>query len=199
MTRRKDKDFNLVITGTGGQGLITLLKIISETALIEGYDLAASELHGLSQRGGSVEVHFRLGKEIYSPLVKRGSADLIISLEAQEALRACNYASKEAKTAFLVNDFSTPILGSKTSSSIKNISTNLQKFSEKVILIPVDKTLKKKIGTSVTAGIFLLFYASFKNLIPLNSKSLLKGLKKVIPAKYLEINLKTLELAKEYG
>ena len=94
MSKIKINEFNIVVTGTGGQGLITLLKIISEAALSEGYDLAASELHGLSQRGGSVEVHFRFGEEIYSPLVKQGGANLIISLEALEALRACYYSSK---------------------------------------------------------------------------------------------------------
>lgn len=198
MSKIKINEFNIVVTGTGGQGLITLLKIISEAALSEGYDLAASELHGLSQRGGSVEVHFRFGEEIYSPLVKQGGANLIISLEAQEALRACYYSSKENKTAFLVNDFFTPILGSKKAPSTEDISGNLQKFSQKVILLSANKILQEKIGTSVTAGIFLLFYASFQNLIPLEPNSLLKAMKKIIPEKYMEINLKTLELAKKY-
>jgi len=63
------EQFNIVIAGTGGQGLITLLQVISEAAMAEGYDIRTSELHGLSQRGGSVEVHIRFGKKIYSPLV----------------------------------------------------------------------------------------------------------------------------------
>jgi len=196
--QKKFKDFNIVVTGIGGQGLITLLKIISETALAEDYDLAASELHGLSQRGGSVEVHFRFGKKVYSPLVKQGGANLIISLEAQEALRACRYGSKEAKTIFILNNFLSPILGNKKRPSTKNILKDLQKFSQRAILLPANQILKEKIGTSVTAGIFLLFYASFKNLIPLRPNSVLGAMKKVIPEKYLEINLKTLELAKKY-
>jgi indolepyruvate ferredoxin oxidoreductase beta subunit len=199
MAKIKTKDFNIVIAGIGGQGLITLLRIISEAALEEGYNLAASELHGLAQRGGSVEVHFRFGKEIYSPLVKQGGANLIISLEAQEALRACYYGSKETKTTFLVNDFLSPILGNKKTLSIGDISKDIQKFSQDLILIPANKILQEKIGTSVTAGIFLLSYAIFKNLIPLKSNLLLQAMKKVIPEKYLEINLKSLELAKEHG
>jgi len=197
--KSKVKEFNIVITGIGGQGLITLLRIISEAALAEGYDLSASELHGLSQRGGSVEVHFRFGKEVYSPLVRQGGANLIISLEVQEALKACHYGSKEAKTIFILNNFLSPILGNKKASSAKKILKNLQKFSQDVILIPANQILQEKIGTSVTAGIFLLFYASFKNLIPLKPNLILKAMKKVIPEKYLEINLKTLELAKKYA
>ena len=98
----------------------------------------------------------------------------------------------------MVNDFFTPILGSKKAPSTEDISGNLQKFSQKVILLSANKILQEKIGTSVTAGIFLLFYASFQNLIPLEPNSLLKAMKKIIPEKYMEINLKTLELAKKY-
>jgi indolepyruvate ferredoxin oxidoreductase beta subunit len=74
------QEFNMIINGVGGQGLITLLKIISEAALVEGKDIRTSELHGLSQRGGSVEVYIRFGKKIWSPLVEKGKADLILSL-----------------------------------------------------------------------------------------------------------------------
>ena len=69
----------MVIVGVGGQGLITLLQVISEAAISEGYDIKTSELHGLSQRGGSVEVHIRFGKKIYTPLVAKGKADAAIS------------------------------------------------------------------------------------------------------------------------
>lgn len=83
------KNFNIILVGVGGQGIITLTRILAQAALIERYDVKTSELHGLSQRGGSVEAHVRFGAKIYSPLVKRAGADLIISLEIQETLRAC--------------------------------------------------------------------------------------------------------------
>ena len=60
---QKTSQFNIVIIGTGGQGLITLLQILAEAALFEGYDVKTSELHGLSQRGGSVEAHVRFGEK----------------------------------------------------------------------------------------------------------------------------------------
>ena len=88
-----NKNFNIVIVGTGGQGLITLLQILAEAALIEKFDVKTSELHGLSQRGGSVEVHIRFGKKIHSPLVAQASADLILALEAQETLKASTFAN----------------------------------------------------------------------------------------------------------
>lgn len=71
---------NIIIAGIGGQGVITLTRILANAALLDGYDVKTSELHGLSQRGGYVETHIRFGKKIYSPLVMPGKADLIIDL-----------------------------------------------------------------------------------------------------------------------
>lgn len=73
-------NFNIIISGIGGQGVITLTRILAETAFLEGYDVKTSELHGLSQRGGSVETHIRFGKNIYSPLIMPSQVDLIIDL-----------------------------------------------------------------------------------------------------------------------
>lgn len=187
--------FNIVIVGTGGQGLITLIKILSQAALFQGYDVKTSELHGLSQRGGSVETHVRFGKEIFSPLVKEGEADLIIALEAQEAQKACYYASKEAKTIFLVNDFFVPILGEKLKEK-KDILRDLERFSKKTIVLSASDICQREIKTPVVAGVFMISFASFKNIMPLNPKSILEALKKVLPEKYLKINKKTFKLAK---
>src|SRR4030043_1604518 len=104
---KKIDQFNMVITGVGGQGLLTLLQIISEAAISEGYDIRTSELHGLSQRGGSVEVHIRFGKKTYSPMVAEGKADLVLALEIQEALKGIYYAN--SKTNFLINKYIIPI------------------------------------------------------------------------------------------
>ncbi len=195
--------FNIILAGLGGQGIITLTQILAETALIENCDLKTSELHGLSQRGGSVETHIRFSpseeEKVYSPLVGQGEADLIISLEAQEALKVSDYNSKRRGTCFLVNDFIKPIFGVSQTPSTKKIKKELEKIAKKVILIPADQICKNELGTSVTAGVFLLAQAYFKNLIPLKESSILKAVKRIIPKKYLEINLKTLALAKEWS
>jgi len=193
---KKINQFNIVISGVGGQGLITLTKILAEAATIENYQAKTSELHGLSQRGGSVETHIRFGKEIYSPLVRQGGADLIISIEAQESLKACHYASQKAGTVFLVNDFLAPIVGQKII-SLERISQILKKFSKKIILIPANEITKKELGNPVLAGIYLLCLATFKNLIPLKPSSVLRAVKEMVPAKYFDLNKKTFELARK--
>jgi len=193
---KKENDFNIVIVGVGGQGLITITKILAQAALITGFDVKTSELHGLSQRGGSVETSLRLGPKVYSPLVRRGGADLIISLELQEGLKSCYYASKNSKTLFLVNDFLKSIPG-EISPQKKKILKELEKFSRKTIVIGASALCKKKIGKAILAGVYLISLASFKNLIPLKPQFVLKAIKKIIPEKYLELNLKTFKFASE--
>jgi indolepyruvate ferredoxin oxidoreductase beta subunit len=192
---QKIEQFNMVIVGTGGQGLITLLQILAEAAFSEGYDVKTSELHGLSQRGGSVEVHLRFGKKIYSPMVAQGSADLILGLEAQECLKSCFFAN--AKTIFLINKFLVPISGQKLLKE-EVILKNLKKISENIILIPASDICQKELGKNVVAGIYLICLACFKGLIPLKPNSILKAIEKIVPKKYLDLNKKTFNLAKDY-
>ena len=163
------KQHNIVIVGTGGQGLITLLKIISEAAFQEGNEVRTSELHGLSQRGGSVEVHIRFDKKIYSPLVEKGGADLVISLEAQESLRAIEYSSKN--TNYLINNFFVQIANNPPL-PIEQIKKGLKNFSKEIIVSSASEICKKELGTNVVAGIYLLGEAVSKGLLPLKKESM---------------------------
>ncbi len=191
--QKKLEQFNIVIAGTGGQGLITLLQILAEAAFSEGYEVRTSELHGLSQRGGSVEVHIRFGRKIYSPLISQRKADLILSLEMQEALKAAYFANP--KTDFLINKYIVPIPLQKTLSE-EEILQNLKKVSKNIDVVPAEKICQEKLGAAVVSGVYLLSLAVFKKIIPLNPNSIKSAIKKIIPAKYLELNLKTFDLAK---
>lgn len=188
------KQHNIVIVGTGGQGLITLLKIISEAAFQEGNEVRTSELHGLSQRGGSVEVHIRFGNKIYSPLVEKGGADLVISLEAQESLRAIEYSSKN--TNYLINNFFVQIANNPPL-PIEQIKKGLNNFSKEIIVSDASEICKKELGTNVVAGIYLLGEAVSKGLLPLKKESIISAIKKLIPQQFLELNLKAFESGKK--
>lgn len=188
----KKKIFNIIISGTGGQGLITLLQIIAEAASIEGLDVKTSELHGLSQRGGSVETHIRFGKKVYSPLVPFGGADLILGLELLEGLRKISYAN--SKTIFLVNKNILSFPGILPEKEIMRKFKKLIKAPK--YIIPASEICQKELGKGVVAGVYLLSYAVFKKLIPLKPQSVSKAISKIIPKKYLELNKKAFELAK---
>jgi indolepyruvate ferredoxin oxidoreductase beta subunit len=191
------KEFNIVLTGVGGQGVLTLGVIIAEAALRQGYDVRTTELHGLAQRGGSIPFHIRFGKKMYTPLVLEGEADVIISLEPLEALRSCYYGSKQHKTIFLIDNdpivpLSVSVLGEKYP-SIKEIKSSLKDFSEKVTILNASETVKKAIGSEIAANIYLLGYAIGEKLIPLDEKYILQAMEEVAP-KYFDVNKKVFEM-----
>ncbi|KPJ57452.1 hypothetical protein AMJ49_00775 [Parcubacteria bacterium DG_74_2] len=191
---KNNGEFNMVIVGTGGQGVLTLLRILSEAVLLERKDVKTSELHGLAQRGGSVEVHIRSGNKIFSPLVSQAQADLILALEFQEALRALYYSSSQTK--FLINKHSIPIPGKSIILESK-ILDEIKKFTRNIEIIKAADICKKEFGKEILAGVYLISFASNKNLIPIKPDSIFEALKKIIPEKYLELNLKAFDLAKK--
>ena len=191
------KEFNVVLTGVGGQGVLTLGIIIAEAALKQGYDVRTTELHGLAQRGGSIPVHVRFGKKMYTPLVLEGEADVIIALEPLEALRSCYYASKKHKTIFLIDNdpiipLSVSVLG-ETYPSIEEIKNSLKNFSEKVTILNASETVKKATGSEIAANIYLLGYVIGEKLIPLEEKYILQAMGEIAP-KYFDVNKKIFEM-----
>lgn len=184
-----DKTFNLIITGVGGQGIITLLQVIDEAAFIEGYDIRSSELHGLSQRGGSVEAHVRFGKKVYSPMVSNGQADLIMALEALEGLRESAKAGKQTK--LLINEYFLPFLNSP---SKEEIMQQLNSTKKEVYLVPASEDCVNKLQNEVVCTLYLLGYAVGKKLMPLKKESALKAIKNIIPQKYLDLNVNAFKL-----
>ncbi len=190
---KKQKNFSCVIVGTGGQGLITLLEILSDAAIKQGLDAKTSELHGLSQRGGSVEVHIKFGKKVFSPLVGAQKADLIVGLEMQECLKTAYFAGP--KTQFLINEMIIPIPG-KEPVGKEEVVKNLQKFTKKIEVVNANEICQKELGTPVVSGIYLLCQAAFEKMIPLKPQSLLEAIKASVAPNYLELNVKTWELAR---
>ncbi len=93
---------NVLLSGVGGQGTILASDILCSVFHEVGYDVKKSEVHGMAQRGGDVTTHFRFGKKVYSPLIKYGDADFLISFELLEGLRYINWVKKGGKV--LLND-----------------------------------------------------------------------------------------------
>ncbi len=96
---------NVVVSGVGGQGLITLANVIAKAALLEGVNAIVAETHGLSQRGGTVIVHLRLG-DVEAPLIPKGEAHLMLSMELLEAVRYADFLSRDGMA--VVNDYLLP-------------------------------------------------------------------------------------------
>ena len=97
------KPVNILAVGVGGQGIIRLSDILADAAFRTGYDIKKSEIHGLSQRGGSVMSHIKWGKKVYTPVIMDGTADFLLALDELEALRYAHIVKPEG--IMLVNDF----------------------------------------------------------------------------------------------
>ncbi len=87
----KDDTRNVLLCGTGGQGILFASEVISGAALLAGLDVKKSEVHGMAQRGGSVSSHVRFGRKVWSPMIEAGRADLILALEKLEAMRWAHF------------------------------------------------------------------------------------------------------------
>ncbi len=94
---------NILLVGVGGQGTILASKILSEGLMEAGYDVKMSEIHGMSQRGGSVSTQIRYGEAVYSPIIGEGEADILVSFETMETARWIGFIKPDAKV--IVNDY----------------------------------------------------------------------------------------------
>ncbi len=195
--KRLDK-FDIIFAGVGGQGVLTVAGIVARAALIEGYNIKGAELHGLAMRFGAVETHLRFGEKIYSPLVKKGDADLVISLEPLEAVRVCHYSKENTNYVFDTKK-QIPIgvyLEKSEYPSMSEIISLLKKVSPKgkIISIEASELARKNYGEIVVANIILLGRAVAEGLLPLKRESIFKGMEQVLPEKVLETNKKLFEL-----
>lgn len=197
------KEYNIVITGIGGQGVMTLAMVLAEAAFKEGLDVTTAELHGLAQRGGTIPCHVRFGKKIFSPLVLEGKADLVIGLEPLETLRAAYYGSKEVGTIFVTDTKKiipiTVSLYKEKYPELSEMKKLLKGFGRGVIMLNASDIVNKEFGSNLSANIYILGYAFARGLIPLKKKDILEGMRKVVPEKLFEINQKVFELGIKQG
>jgi indolepyruvate ferredoxin oxidoreductase beta subunit len=196
------KEFNMIVTGVGGQGALTLGMIIAEAALKQGYDVRTTELHGLAQRGGTIPIHIRFGEKMYTPLVLEGEADLIIALEPLEALRSTYFGSRKQKTTFLIDNYKIPPItvsafGEKYP-SMNEIVNHIKPFAGKTIILNASEIVEKETGSILTSNIFILGYAVAKGLLPLKENLVLKTIEETIPEKYFELNKKVFEMGMKH-
>ncbi len=203
---------NILISGVGGQGVITLKKILSYASIKEGKFFCASELHGLSQRGGSVSVHFRFGPstslrpsaplglsprderlrlrleeagKIHSPLIGQGEADLIIGLDLLEAARVVDFASPNS--IYLVNNYFTPFF-QLSSFTKEDFLKTVSQITKNIFIIEAAKR---------NASIFGFVFA--KQLLPFKEDSYMFGIEKSVPSKFIKENKEAFNFGKELG
>ncbi len=195
--------FNLMLTGVGGEGVLTTQVIIARAANIEGYFVRGVQLHGLAQRGGTIPTFVRFGdeKEIFSPGIMEADSDLILAFEPMEGLRATYYARKD-KTSFIINNSPyMPVYGNLMNLPYpeKNeILKKINQFSKKTYMFNASKIGKEKFGSTIFGNVLVVGFAVGKGLLPLKKESLRKAIKITAP-RDVDLNIKAFELGLKYG
>ncbi len=142
---------NVLMVGVGGQGIITASDILSLAALYAGHDAKKSEIHGMSQRGGSVFAHVRFGPRVYSPIIPEGEADVLLSLELMETLRWLSYANRD--TQLVVSRLQ--MLPANVESYPAGVEEEIRRLSPQTFFVD-PKELAQKIGDAKYGNVALL-------------------------------------------
>lgn len=186
---------DIILSGVGGQGILSIAAAIGLAAVDNNLCLKQSEVHGMSQRGGDVQSHFRLSdKPVSSDLIPYGKADLVISVEPMESLR---YLPWLAKDGWLVTN-SVPFINIPDYPPVEEILSEIRKIKNHVI-IDAD-SIAKEIGSPRSGNIVMLGAAS--HWISMPYPSLEKAVRKLFERKGEEIvdgNIKALKAGREYS
>lgn len=186
-----DKITNIIITGVGGQGILLASETLSQSAIHAGFDVKRSEIHGMSQRGGSVNSHIRFGKKVYSPLVMKGECDLLLSFERMESLRMIEYANPQTTIIVNTQKVNPSTVTSGLATYPENIEDILNSNFKNVIFVDALK-LSQSAGNIRTANIALLGVASKVLDIPIEIWE--NAIAQRVPERAVEVNLKAFHL-----
>ncbi len=182
---------NILIVGVGGQGTLLASKIMGKVYLEQGYDVKVSEVHGMSQRGGSVVTYVRFGDKVWSPVIDKGEADMIISFEELESARWLSYLKPEGVLISSTQKLDpAPVIMGKEKYP-ENILNKISDMGTSVISLPADK-LAEEAGSPKSANIVLLGAAAKRQDIP--KEVWVEAIKTSVPPKTLEINLRAFDL-----
>ena len=183
---------SIVLTGVGGQGVITAANILGKAAINAKVNVYVSEVHGMAQRGGSVICIVRMGN-VSGPLVASGTADVIVSTEPIEALRYIQYANGKTKVITDINPVVpfTVTVGGEKYPNIEDVFDEIRSYAK---LYTIDALkIAKESGAIITKNIVMLGALTAANVLPFKSEILLQTILDNVPAKYKDINKKAFE------
>jgi indolepyruvate ferredoxin oxidoreductase, beta subunit len=175
----------IIISGVGGQGVLLVTRIFSEMALREGYSMIGSEDHGMSQRGGSVITYLKIG-DFNSPLVKRGNADILLSLEKNEAYKTLHFLKPSTNGQ---NGGLCFINAPDPNYMDQQITAYLKGKGIEVYVFGADQ-LAREMGSIQSANIALIGFASAHPRFPFSYDKLRIAIERVTPQRFHEVSLK---------
>ena len=185
---------NIMIVGVGGQGTLLASKLLGRLLLGKGFDVKVSEVHGMSQRGGSVVTYVRWGEKVYSPIIDRGQADAILSFELLEAARWLSYLKPDGQIVTSTQQIDPMPVITGAASYPDNLVEKMRAAGAKVDALDCLK-LAEEAGSSKAVNIILM--GRLSHYFDLPDAAWQKSLEAMVPPKFLELNKKAFELGKK--
>ncbi len=185
---------NILIAGVGGQGTLLASRVLGKYASLSGKDCKLSEIHGMSQRGGSVVTHVRIGDKIHSPVVWEGDADIVLAFETLEAARVKHYLKEDG--VLLVNDEEILPMPCITGGATypEGLQERLKAAHEKTYCIPAQKWAIEA-GTSKATNIVMM--GALCKLLGFDKAMMERAVEECVPTKFAGLNLKAFALGFE--
>lgn len=195
-------DFNMLLCGVGGQGLVLLSNVIGTACTGADLRVITGEQHGLSQRSGTISIHLRIGAKVRSPLIPVGGGDILLSLEALEALRYIEYLKDggiiviNSRILHPISETDALIKDSKKTKpyfGITEIENRLKQVTGNVLFLDA-LALAKEAGNPLTENIVLLGAVSAFKAFPVSPSDIKSAIEKLVPPAARIVNLKAFEL-----
>jgi indolepyruvate ferredoxin oxidoreductase beta subunit len=185
---------NILFCGVGGQGILLASEITAYGLLESGFDAKKSEVHGMAQRGGSVEAHLRYGPKVYSPLINPGEADIEIAFEMMEAVRYLPYLHKKSRAIVNTHKIMPPAVATGKTTYPENLLDELT--SRDISITALDAfRIAKEVGEIRAANIVMVGVLS--NFLPVTEEAFLDVMNKRIPQRFLDVNIKAFKRGRE--
>ena len=179
-----------MIVGVGGQGTLLASRILGNAVISAGYDVKVSEVHGMSQRGGSVVTYVKFGKEVYSPIIDKGCADIILAFELLEAYRALPYLRKGGKMIVNTQQINPMPVITGAAEYPESIEGKLGALCDLTALDAL--SLAKEAGNIKAVNVVLIGVMAKNTEIAYGQW--IEMIKNTVPAKLLDVNLKAFDL-----
>ena len=185
-----DNHYNIYICGVGGQGIIKTSVIIGEAAMNQGLNVVMSEIHGMSQRGGSVSTELKIG-DYNSSIIPKHGADMLLSFEPIETVRGLDKVNDDTKIVFNTHPI-VPASSDKPYPGVGNITDVLKENFKHVL--PIDGTkLAMDAGNVLALNMVLLCAVTADDKFPISKESVIAAMKNNLKPKFNELNLKAIE------
>ncbi len=185
---------SIMIVGVGGQGSLLASRLMGNVLLSQGFDVKVSEVHGMSQRGGSVVTYVKYGEKVSSPIIDKGEADLIISFEQLEAARWVSYLKADGKIIVSTQETNPMPVIIGTATYPENIVERIKALG--IDIIPVDALkIAEDLGNAKASNVVIMGVVS--KLLSFDEKCWDNAIEACVPPKFLELNKKAFKAGKE--